>query len=64
MDILNTREAAEYVRLAKPTLEHYRIKGDGPVFLRLGSAVRYRKTDLDEWLNGRRFRSTSDRTAR
>lgn len=64
MDILNTREAADYVRLAKPTLEHFRIRGDGPIFLRLGTAVRYRKTDLDEWLNARRVRSTSDRFAK
>ena len=64
LDILNTREAANYVRLGKPTLEHYRIKGDGPVFLRLGSAIRYRKTDLDAWLDGRRVRSTSERCKR
>lgn len=64
MDILNTREAASYVRLGKPTLERFRVSGDGPVFLKLGSAVRYRRSDLDDWLNGRRVRSTSAQVAR
>jgi excisionase family DNA binding protein len=61
--IYNTREAATYVRLGKPTLERFRITGEGPVFLKLGGAVRYRERDLDEWLERRRVRSTSDRGA-
>src|SRR5438874_8286247 len=38
--------AADYVRLGKPTLERFRISGDGPMFCKLGGAVRYRKADL------------------
>lgn len=59
-DILNTREAADYVRLGKPTLERFRISGAGPIFVKLGGAVRYRKPDLDAWLESRRVRSTSE----
>jgi len=59
-DILNTREAADYVRLGKPTMERFRISGEGPVFVKLGGAVRYRKADLDSWIETRRVRSTSD----
>ena len=59
-DIFNTREAAEYVRLAKPTLERFRISGAGPAFCKLGGAVRYRKEDLDQWLAARCVRSTSE----
>lgn len=59
MDILNTQEAAEYVRLGKPTLERFRITGAGPTYCQLGRAVRYRKTDLDAWLETRLTRSTS-----
>ena len=58
--ILNTREAADYVRLGKPTLERFRVSGEGPIFVKLGGAVRYRKVDLDTWLESRRVRSTSD----
>lgn len=64
MEILNTREAAEYVRLGKPTLERFRIRGDGPVYCQLGGAVRYRRYDLDAWLESRRIRSTSERVAK
>lgn len=59
-EILNTHEAADYVRLGKPTLERFRISGDGPLFCKLGGAVRYRRADLDEWLQSRLVRSTSD----
>lgn len=63
LDILNTKEAAAYVRLGKPTLERFRITGSGPVYVKLGSAVRYRKVDLDAWLASRVTRSTSDGAA-
>lgn len=63
MEVLNTLEAAAYVRLSKPTLDRLRITGEGPVYIQLGRAVRYRKTDLDEWLESRLTRSTSERSA-
>lgn len=63
-DILNTREAADYVRLGKPTMERFRISGEGPVYVKLGGAVRYRKNDLDSWIETRRVRSTSDAGAK
>jgi excisionase family DNA binding protein len=59
-DILNTKEAASYCRLGKPTLERFRISGDGPAYLKLGGAVRYRRCDLDSWLESRLTRSTSE----
>jgi excisionase family DNA binding protein len=58
--VLTTREAANYVRLGTPTLERFRITGDGPRFCKLGGAVRYRRDDLDAWLKARTIRSTSD----
>lgn len=57
--ILNTAEAANYTRLGKPTLERLRVSGEGPVYVKLGGAVRYRKADLDEWVESRLTRSTS-----
>lgn len=59
-DILKTPEAADYLRLAVPTLERFRLTGDGPVFVKAGKAVRYRKADLDAWLESRLVRSTSE----
>jgi excisionase family DNA binding protein len=60
MTLFNTREAASYVRLGKTTLERFRVSGEGPHFVKLGGAVRYRKCDLDQWLERRRRRSTSE----
>lgn len=60
MQILNTREAASYVRLAVPTLERFRLTGAGPNYCKLGGAVRYRTADLDAWLESRLTRSTSE----
>jgi len=60
-DVLTTPEAAKYVRLSKPTLERFRISGDGPAYIKLGAAVRYRQADLDAWLESRLTRSTSER---
>lgn len=62
-EVLTTLEAASYVRLGKPTLERLRVSGDGPLYCKLGGAVRYRKADLDLWLEARRVRSTSEGSA-
>lgn len=59
MSVWKTPEAAAYVGLSKPTLERFRITGEGPDFVKLGGAVRYRKDDLDRWLERRLVSSTS-----
>ena len=59
-ELMNTLEAAQYVRLGKPTLERFRVTGEGPHFAKLGGAVRYRRPDLDAWLASRVVRSTSE----
>ncbi len=59
-ELLTTAEAARYVRLGKPTLERFRLSGDGPLYAKLGGAVRYRQVDLDTWVSGRLVKSTSD----
>jgi hypothetical protein len=58
-EILTTIEAARYVRLGKPTLERFRLTGEGPLYAKLGGAVRYRRADLDRWLESRLVASTS-----
>ena len=58
-DIFDTQSAAAYLCLSKPTLERYRLRGDGPVFAKIGKSVRYRKVDLDAWIATRLVKSTS-----
>ena len=35
------------------TLAHWRSEGRGPAFIKLGSKVAYRGSDLNEWLASR-----------
>lgn len=48
--ILTTREAAERVRLSEALLERLRQRGEGPLYIKIGRAVRYRDGDLAIWL--------------
>lgn len=45
----DTRVAAHYLGLSHHTLEIWRHKGEGPPFVKLGRAVRYRRDVLDQW---------------
>ena len=56
--IYTTREAASYLGLSVSTLNKWRCYGFGPKYLKLGRAVRYRREELDHYLNGRLIRST------
>jgi len=59
--LLNTEQAARRLGLAKRTLENKRVSGIEPIpFVKLGRKVLYDPRDLEQWLNARRFRSTSE----
>lgn len=59
-DKLTTKEAASYCRCGKSTLEKLRLTGGGPRYLKPTRSVVYQVADLDAWLDGRRFSSTSE----
>lgn len=59
--MLRTKEAAEYLGLTKATLEAWRVRGGGPVFLKMGKSVRYRKSDLDAFIVSRLRENTSQK---
>lgn len=48
--LLNTGEAATYLRLGPQTLNNWRSKGRGPKCVRLGRRVMYRQSDLDAYV--------------
>jgi hypothetical protein len=55
-----TKDAALYIGTTARSLEDWRQKGIGPVFVRMSRrAVRYRKIDLDKWLESQLKTSTS-----
>lgn len=62
--MLTTVDAAAYLGLAVQTLAKMRVSGESPPFYKLGRQVLYDRTDLDEWIQARRRRSTSDRGSR
>ena len=61
--ILKTLEAAQYLGVEKSTLEAYRCRGGGPVFVKYHRAVRYRKADLDAFIEQSLRRNTSQPAA-
>ena len=64
MEILTVREAASFAKLSKSTLDKARVAGRGPPFVKVGNAVRYRRADLEDWLDSCVVRSTSEADTR
>lgn len=62
-DYLNTQQAAAYLQISPSTLSKRRLFDDGPLFVKMGKSVRYRRSDLDAWTATRLRKSTSDATA-
>ncbi|MBX9669166.1 MAG: helix-turn-helix domain-containing protein [Candidatus Obscuribacterales bacterium] len=63
-DLLTTTQAAEVIDKDKPPvrfLENLRRTGGGPVFVKLSHRfVRYRRKDIDAWVESNLRTSTSD----
>ena len=55
-----TAEASRITDEPVSTLETKRVRGGGPVFLKLGKSVRYTRRACFEYLAARRRTSTSD----
>lgn len=51
--IVDTKQAAEYLGLSPVTLTQWRTEDRGPRYVKLERAVRYRLSDLDEWVDQR-----------
>lgn len=59
-NLLTRAEAARYLNLKKSTLDAWAVRGDGPTFVKMGRAVRYRIVDLDAYVESRIRRNTSE----
>lgn len=53
--IIDEGEASELLGLKASTLRVWRSKKRGPPGFRVGRAVRYRRSEVLNWLNERRF---------
>lgn len=52
--LMNSDQAAIYIGVgSRRTLESMRWKGTGPKYVKIGRLVRYRKMDLDAYIEAR-----------
>ncbi len=62
--LLTETEAAKLLGFSIRTLQKWRMSGDGPKFVRMSArAIRYRRQDLDAFIEARVKQSTSDYAA-
>ena len=59
LELLTTAQAAELLQVKTATLEQWRWRGCGPRFVKVGRSCRYRRGDIDAYLSGRTFDSTT-----
>ena len=59
--LLTVEEAAARLKMSKHTLNHWRVTGGGPPFVKYGPRlIRYIDRVLDDWAQNRLHRSTSE----
>lgn len=58
-NLMTVQDASEFLGLSVSTLNKWRCYGKGPVFLKLGRVIRYRKEDLETYIEERLKSSTS-----
>jgi excisionase family DNA binding protein len=49
-ELLTEAELAQLLKVSVGTIRRWRAEGSGPPSLRLGRGVRYRRVDVDAWL--------------
>ena len=50
-DILMEKDAAETVAIGYSTLRKHRYEGTGPKYIRIGRSIRYKRIDIEKWLD-------------
>jgi predicted DNA-binding transcriptional regulator AlpA len=60
-ELLTVIEAAEFLRLTRSTLDHYRCEGRGPTYRKHGARVFYPKDELIAWSQRHAYVSTSQK---
>lgn len=51
--LMTAQEAADYLRVPLRTLYAWRVEGVAPRAYRLGRSLRFRRADLDAWVDQR-----------
>lgn len=50
-NLLNEHQVANYLNISVATVRRWRLFRKGPKYLKIGAAVRYRRKDLERWLD-------------
>ncbi len=50
-EVFTTNEAGRYLKIQGDTLKKWRKQGKGPRYLQIEGAIRYRRVDLDSYLD-------------
>jgi excisionase family DNA binding protein len=53
-ELLTQKQLADELQVSLRTLERWRQEGSGPAFIRVGRSPRYRRSDIDAWLERQR----------
>jgi len=61
--LLTVTEAAHYLRCSASHLNKLRVTGGGPMFVKIGARVVYRRIDLDRYVEKHLQKSTADHKA-
>ncbi|MGO1080137.1 helix-turn-helix transcriptional regulator [Inquilinus sp. CA228] len=56
-------DVVEYAGVSKPTLDQWRVRGEGPRYTKRGRLVWYRKSWIDEFFEAGMRTSTSERVS-
>ncbi|WP_082462145.1 AlpA family transcriptional regulator [Agromyces sp. Leaf222] len=56
-DYLSVDELAQYLQLSKETIYHWRLDGTGPRATKLGKHLRFRRENVEAWLQARTGRA-------
>ena len=59
--LINEKEASVYIGHSVRALQNWRVRGGGPKFAKISArSIRYRRCDLDQWIESKLVRSTSE----
>lgn len=62
-EVLTPQEAADLLRTNVASLAQLRYGGGGPHYVKLGRSVRYRRTDIQAFLDGNTYERTDKAVA-
>lgn len=58
--LLTETDVAELMKISPRTLQHWRVAGGGPAYMKFGHNVRYSRDTVEAWMRQRTLRHTAD----